>query len=289
MSLYLKEKKMENYLINPIIEPKDGIAFDLLLTNVDKSTLEIITCPICLNLVWNIVDCGHCGSLFCKYCIDQSISKANNSCPVCRHTPFQTTQSKTIRKIIDKYKLKCPNIPCDANPEYADYISHQEKCQFRKYHCKNEGCDFEASLIDKENLENHTKICQYKIITCQYCNKGLKEIDFVNHLNNECSKVVECDDCHQSMATFEFLSKHDAVNCLKNQLDYYKNKIKDEQSESYKNELDKMKTEIDTLKKENTELIEKNKILSNEKEKLKEEIHRLSLNKKRKRLKEEKK
>jgi len=50
-----------------------------------------------------------------------------------------------------------------------------------------------------------------------------------------------------------------------------------------------MKTEIDTLKKENTELIEKNKILSNEKEKLKEEIHRLSLNKKRKRLKEEKK
>ena len=29
---------MENYSISPIIEPKDGISFDLLLTNVDKST-----------------------------------------------------------------------------------------------------------------------------------------------------------------------------------------------------------------------------------------------------------
>ena len=72
-------------------------------------------------------------------------------------------------------------------------------------------------------------------------------------------------------------------------MDYYKNKIKDEQSESYKNEIYKMKTEIDTLKKENTELIEQNKILINEKEKLKGEIHRLFLNKKRKRIKEEKK
>ena len=137
-------------------------------------------------------------------------------------------------------------------------------------------------------METHSKICQYRNITCQYCNKALKEIDFVNHLNNECPKVVECDDCHQSMPTFEFLSKHDAVNCLKNQLDYYKNKMKDEQSESYKKEIDKMKIEIDILKKENIELVGKNKILTNEKEKLKEEIHLLSLNKKRKRTKEEK-
>ena len=276
---------MENYSISPIIEPKDGISFDLLLTNVDKSTLEIITCPICLNLVWNIIDCGHCGSLFCKYCIDEAI-KSNNSCPVCRHVPFETTQSKTIRKIIDKYKLKCPNNSCKENPEYSEYISHQEKCKLRKYRCNNEGCDFEASLIDKENMEAHTKKCQYRNIICQYCNKTLKEIDFVNHLNNECSKIVECDDCHQKMTTSEFLGKHDAVSCLKNQLDYYKNKINDEQTESFKKEIDKMKTEINDLKKENFDLKKQNIILSNEKEKLKEEINKLSLNKKRKRTKD---
>lgn len=280
---------MENYSISPIIEPKDGIEFDLLLTSVDKSTLEIITCPICLNLVWNIIDCGHCGSLFCKYCIDESISKVNNTCPVCRHAPFETTQNKTIRKIIDKYKLKCPNEPCKENPEYSEYIYHQEKCKFRKCHCKNEGCDFESSQNDKEKLETHTKVCQYRNIICQYCNKTLKEIAFVNHLNNECSRIVECDDCHQKMKTFEFLGKHDAVSCLKIQLDYYKNKKKDEQSESFKNEINKMKIEIDNLKKENLNLIEQNKILSNEKEKLKEDVRKLSLNKKRKRTKEERK
>jgi len=255
LPLYLKEKKMENYLINPIIEPKDGIAFDLLLTNVDKSTLEIITCPICLNLVWNIVDCGHCGSLFCKYCIDQSISKANNSCPVCRHTPFQTTQSKTIRKIIDKYKLKCPNIP-DANPEYADFISHQEKCQFRKYHCKNQSCKEEGYIND---MINHTKKCPFRLVECTKCKQNIKFCDIKNHQQEQCPEItIKCKLCGTSMKRGVFLKEHksdnnDNVKCLKLQVEKWAKTYNDDLNNKILevNELKNKLKEMDKKKREN--------------------------------------
>ena len=260
---------MDNFAINPIIEIKDGISFDIVISEIDKSTLEMITCPICLNLAWNIVDCAKCGCLISKFCIDEAIAKSSNSCPVCRNSPFQSTESKTIKKIISKFKLKCPNAPCNENPEYSEYIKHQEKCKFRKYHCKNDGCNYETILENKEGMESHKKSCQYRLIACQYCAKTLKEIDLIKHLNNECDKIIECSDCHKSMTTSNFLSKHDVISCLINQLDDSEknNKDKDEKLENLNEEIKKLTMQIEELKKNNAELIEQNKSLSNKKRK----------------------
>ena len=286
---------MENFSINPIKELKNGIPYDIVLTEIDKSTLETITCPICLNLAWDIIDCSNCGFIFCKKCIDESIAKVDNSCPVCRQSPFQSTECKTIKKIISKYKLKCPNIPCNENPEYSEYITHQEKCKFRKYHCNNEGCNFET-INDIESMKAHSLSCQYKRIICQYCNESLKEIDFVNHLNNKCNKIIDCPDCHNQMKISDFMNNHNVITCLMCQLDSSEtqNKNKDEKLESSKIEIDKLMSQIDKLQKENNDLIEKNKVLSDEKEKFKQEKiklnenikklnHQLYLSKKRKR------
>jgi len=260
---------MENFSINPIQQIKNGIPFDNVITGIDKSTLEIVTYPICLNLAWDIVDCSKCGLLFCKYCINEAIAKSSNSCPVCRNSPFQSTESKTIKKIVSKFKLKCPNFPCTENPEYSEYIKHQEKCKFRKYHCMNDGCNYETIIENIEGMESHKKSCQYRLIACQYCAKAIKEIDSINHLNNECDKIIECSDCHKSMTTSNFMSKHDVISCLRNQIDDSEksNKNKDEKLENLNNEINKLKKQIEELKKDNAELIENNKSLSNKKRK----------------------
>ena len=164
---------MENFSLNSVEDLDNGIPIELLLSEIDKSTLETITCPICLDIVWDPVDCSKCGFIFCENCIDESIEKVDDSCPICKNSPFQTTECKTIKKLLAKFKFRCPNIPCDVNPEYSDFLDHLEKCKFRKYHCNNKGCDFETIEDDKEGMENHSKICEYKLINCQYCSKSV--------------------------------------------------------------------------------------------------------------------
>ena len=174
---------MENFSPAPIIEPKDGISFDIVLGKLNEQIKDIITCPICSKLIWNIVDCSKCGYIFCKNCIQESKEKVNDSCPICRESPFKTTNSQIMKRIFANIRIKCPNSYCGEKTEYFDYISHQEKCKFRKYHCMNKGCDFETPLYNKINMEYHSKTCQYRIINCNYCNKKIKFIDFTEHVN----------------------------------------------------------------------------------------------------------
>ena len=55
---------MENYKPTPIIVPENGISFDAIATKIDKASLDVITCSICKNLIWDIVDCSKCGIIY---------------------------------------------------------------------------------------------------------------------------------------------------------------------------------------------------------------------------------
>ena len=50
---------MENYELQTIEEPDEGVPFDILLNKIDNSILEIVTCPICKNIGWNIRGRGY--------------------------------------------------------------------------------------------------------------------------------------------------------------------------------------------------------------------------------------
>ena len=264
--------------LSPIDEHKNEIPISMVSNDISKANLEELTCSICFSLIWDVIDCSNCGNIFCKNCINNSIKKVGDSCPLCRVSPFKSSGSKALKKLFSNIQLKCPNKSCKEKIPYYEYINHLKICQYRKYHCINDGCDYENIVANKKDIEEHSKICKYRIIECKKKKKKIKEIDSENHLNKECSQIVECRFCHEKMERWIFNTNHNNkditknIVCLKSQVQYYKNKS-EEYFEKFKisymlgneifNENKKMKSELSELK-------EKCNILSNKIEKLNE-------------------
>ena len=266
----LKDFHKGNYSPVPIEVPKAGIPLNILpKKKSEDSSLANLICPVCQNLIWNIVECSECGNFFCQYCAEQTIINIGSICPLCRANPFKIIRSKGLKKFFQGVKLKCINQKCKRLIEYSDYVNHMEKCEFRLYHCKNEGCTFQDTI---DLIKVHSSECIFRTIQCQYCKKPIKKNELENHLQNDCSQNIECPKCHLTMTRGHYNSKHNSVNndnidCLKGQIEFYKNK--------YKNSLDK----IEKLKKksmtENDKLKNEIKIWKKKDEKNIKEINQL--------------
>lgn len=291
-----------NFIPRPINTQRDGIPFEDVLSKIDSIALEIVTCPICLKLVWDIVDCKQCGNVFCRCCILELIKKINDSCPIFKQSPFKTTGSKTIKKILSNIRIKCPNSSCQENPFYSDYMAHQEKCIYRKYCCRNKGCYYQNCLNNKDDMIAHSKACEFKEIQCKYYGKMIKEIKIKEHEKNFCKELFQCSICHTKMRKYDYLNCHDKYRYLQCKIDYYTKKsiIKKGTIESpLKNSIDELKnifySKIEELNKEKEILFKKNMELSKENQKLQRVINsnnnpknlenKNMLNKKRKRTK----
>ena len=263
---------MENYVANDIPEPTKGIPFDMIQSKLNFGLIESLTCPICNNLVWNYVDCAKCGALFCKYCINKKRKEIGDVCPMCDLSPFSSTNNKTLANFFANVILKCPNSPyCKVLISYSDYLTHQVTCEFRKYHCINEGCGCFFHLNKTQAMKNHAKNCKYKLIKCKYCDKELKKLDYSNHLKNECNKFKKCKICHKEMTKIEFETKHTEVNCLKHLLELNKKDLNETAKAMMKLE-NEFKEANSKLNKENAELNEKYQSLLAENEQLKKDM-----------------
>ena len=280
---------MENYSPAPINKPKEGIPLEFVLNKISKDFI----CPICLNLVWDIVDCTQCGSLFCRNCIKNSLAKVKDCCPICRKSPFTYSDCKALKKLFIGIQLKCPNKPCNEKILYHEYVSHLEKCKFRKYHCSNDGCDYENTLNNKKDMEKHSLECKNGIIPCIYCGIKIKKIDLDSHIKTKCTQLVKCKFCDKTMKRGYFSSMHDNgadndVQCLKNKIKYVSAKFKEsleilkKWKSSYINSFVNLKIEhiyeIAKYKEKVNELENKCISLSNENEKLNEELFKWNNN-----------
>lgn len=217
---------MNGFLPNEIKKPKDGIPTNNIVNKIDEEKLNELTCSICKNLVWNPVDCSKCGKLFCKYCLNKSLKKVNNFCPMCRAKPFKSSNCKALKITFLDIKLKCPNDSCKENLKYNDYISHLEKCEFKKYHCVNKDCNYENTLNNKNDMESHFNTCKYRITNCKFCGKKMVGHRLENHHGNDCPKfIIKCNDCFESMTREDYNNAHTKNKCLKNQIKLLKDEI----------------------------------------------------------------
>jgi hypothetical protein len=75
-----EEKIPESNLHN--IKPSDEDLFDNLkmLQLSDKNTEQEWSCPICMMIVYDPVNCTNCDPLYCRRCICRNL---NNKCPTC--------------------------------------------------------------------------------------------------------------------------------------------------------------------------------------------------------------
>ena len=89
---------MKGFVESNIELPKNGIPLDRISSDLDKKTLESKKCCICLNIVWDPIDCSKCQNIFCKYCINLLLTKKKDSCPLCKRQ-FKSTNCKALKKI----------------------------------------------------------------------------------------------------------------------------------------------------------------------------------------------
>ena len=216
---------MEGFLENEIEFPKDGIPFERISSDIDKNIFANKKCAICLNLVWDPIDCSKCQNIFCKYCIDLLLSKKKNSCPLCRK-PFKSSNCKALKKIFEGIKIKCPNSPCNEYPEYLDYLEHLKKCKYGKFYCSNKGCDYENTLNNQKDMKAHLTSCLFGIAKCDFCNKEMIANKLENHFKKDCPKfIIDCEFCYESMAREYFDKEHTDKECMKFQIRKLNKKI----------------------------------------------------------------
>ena len=212
------------YYSNPIIPPQEGIPFQNLY-NPDESLLSNLKCSICLNLIWKPIELNECGHTFCEYCIDQSLEKSGNFCPLCKTKPITKRISKTLLRFLNQVKIKCPNKGCNITPDYSDYLSHLEKCNYRLYHCANKECRYNDIL---SRMKIHVDKCKYRLVYCVYCSKNIKYYQKEGHDKIESKEIIECHKCKVNMTKYEYYNNHYNINdnnisCLKDQVKYWKN------------------------------------------------------------------
>ena len=239
-----------NKIILPIKQNENGILDEYIQTN-DKNCLEVFTCAICTCLAWDPLCCSKCDKPFCRGCLLKY--GKNKKCPFQCDSNKYREMTRNEKNYINKIKIKCTNVGCSKYIPYSDYVSHLEKCQLRKYHCKNNSCKEEGY---KNEMINHSKICPYRIVECISCKQNIKYSEMKLHQQEYCPEIfVKCHLCGTSMKRGIYIKEHKSeknenAKCLKLQVENW--------TKVYNEDINEKNKEISDLKNKLKEL-EKNK------------------------------
>ena len=280
-------KKITSYRV---IDPKD-------IQVANEKTLKDWTC-FCGKLVFKPRICNKCHYVCCKDCIIKFMKECNNryKCPIkCENTFFRKLNI-TEKRYINNIKLRCKHEGCNKFIEYTDYEVHLEKCEKRLYQCNNHPCESQGI---REQMEKHSKICKYRMVSCNLCNEKIKYIDKEDHYSENCMEIlVKCPFCgiFEKRKEYNRTHKSDDAKCLKDlveiknkKINEYEAEIKRLKSENYnlrneikdnKNLIEEKNKEIKELTKSKNDLIKKNndkrKTIRDLKEYFKNSINKLN-------------
>lgn len=146
-------------------------------------------CPLCNGVYYNpVVDV--CGHAFCKECLLKSIS-IQKICPITK----KELESEAVHPIpfitliLDKQKVSCKN-SCGWIGTVTQLSSHLiEECKKVPINCENTGCDI---VILRNEKEKHDSVCDFRLITCPFCEIKISYISQKTH-DNTCPKIrVDC-------------------------------------------------------------------------------------------------
>ena len=100
---------------------------DIINKNETENLNDLITCPICLNLLISPLQCNKCNKCFCKGCINDYEKKDNYVCPFKCENP-EYNPNKFVNNVLSILKFKCKN-GCDKIIKYDELEKHyQEDC-----------------------------------------------------------------------------------------------------------------------------------------------------------------
>ena len=95
---------------------------DIINKNETENLNDLITCPICLNLLISPLQCNKCNKCFCKGCIKDYEKKNNYVCPFKCENP-EYNPNKFVNNVLSILKFKCKN-GCDKIIKYDELEKH---------------------------------------------------------------------------------------------------------------------------------------------------------------------
>ncbi|XP_066917452.1 TNF receptor-associated factor 6-like [Clytia hemisphaerica] len=173
------------------------------------------SCPICLDIADDAVECTNCFKIYCGEC-----TEGINACPSCRCTPSAWQPSRNARQFIGNLKTDCPNDGCKEKPTRSNLQVHLEKCEWSLIACSSDGCDKRIKqsgmvehllqcghclikcsskgcfeLVKRKDVEDHKDRCLFTNINCMNCNEMFVRKNESTHLNICKEKIINCMFC----------------------------------------------------------------------------------------------
>ncbi|CAF1093361.1 unnamed protein product [Didymodactylos carnosus] len=186
------------------------------------SSMDLLTCSICHNLLWKPVACKTCENSFCLSCMDQWL---------------ETSNGKTCPNQCQYEQRKCP-------PLMLQLLSKLKiKCQ-----CQKNGCQH---ILGYEQLELHESTCDYQLKRCSGCQQNFLKRDHFQH-EQQCGQIkVTCERCQ---TVYEREQTHDQIQCLNKRQDNMQKEINLLKLQNMANErtIQQLQTELSQVKSKQT-------------------------------------
>ena len=184
----------------------------------DYLQTNCLKCKRVLRNPWQVTCCG---KEYCKYCIEQHKGPCLNR--ECRVKTFNKFPDKNHQRILNQFKVSCPNERCEWKEKLSQLDEHLnlnpsqrkqlEGCMFSSVQCMH--CD--NTFIRREIADHQQKQCDRRPFICKYCHyrSTFKDIN-TKHLQ-VCPKHPV--DCPQRCGLIKTLERQDVQNHIKYECD----------------------------------------------------------------------
>ncbi|CAF1245687.1 unnamed protein product [Adineta steineri] len=151
------------------------------IVNSKESSIDLITCLICHDILWKPVTCEICENSFCNDCITLWLEKHPSVCP--NNCDYKQRQRPPLLlvQLLSKLQVICKNqhTGCEDVLSYESLEQHEHECDFHMEQCT--GCS--KSMLKKER-NIHEKLCDQIELQCHVCQVKYRRIN--GHNEVEC-------------------------------------------------------------------------------------------------------
>ena len=140
---------------------------DIYNRNEVENMEDLITCPICLNILFSPVQCNICNKCFCKICI-KNYNDSRKNCPFRCINP-KYLENKFVNNVLSILKFKCKN-GCNQIINYDNLEKHyEENCDKIDFKTK-----YKELLIKYNALKNVNNYMNYNNINNNMMNNNTR-------------------------------------------------------------------------------------------------------------------
>jgi len=169
----------------------------------DRELYKDLKCLKCKYISFNPKICANCEKIYCHICeVDVSTDK---TCIHCMKPLVLKEINLSDLEFLNKIELMCLNkdLGCPYVITYKNYISHSEKCLFKRYQCKGKKCEYESTL---KNVELHVQSCVYLSERCRTCKMLVRRIEMDEHVRNCINNIAFCIYCKKNFPKNKFFN-----------------------------------------------------------------------------------